>query len=415
MPGSDRGTMPTLQQGPKAGRHWPAEATTYEDPETGTTVHRLTDYPGSDNRHLYFTEDGHFDDGRRLLFRSDRSGTRQLYSIDLASGLITQVTDIEGFGGGTAVDHDANLVYAWVRDRDGDGRQTRPDRLVRLSLDTLRVEDTLYEVPEGYSGGSMDVNADGSRVYLALGEAVDAPDSDDKLTGMFEAAPSTRILSVPTDGGEAETLREVDVWASSHVNASPTRPELFTYCEEGPWDRVENRIWTVNAETGETWQVREVSPEGGVGHEYWLRDGERVGYHGSASDPQGRERVDDPDPFAGSARYDDTDHRETSLPDEVYALTHTHANTTDRVVCDGTFERIPYGLLYQWNDERGAYDGPRILATYDWTHQGPHPHSRFSPDGEHVLFDSARYDGSSNLYLVEVPDFADLPRYRPRT
>jgi oligogalacturonide lyase len=28
-----------------------------------------------------------------------------------------------------------------------------------------------------------------------------------------------------------------------------------------------------------------------------------------------------------------------------------------------------------------------------------------------VLFDSARYDGSSNLYLAAVPAFEELPEY----
>ncbi|WP_123537668.1 oligogalacturonate lyase family protein [Halosimplex salinum] len=390
----------TIEQGPRAGSHWPAEDETYADPTSGARVRRLTSYPGVGDYHLYFTEDGWYDGGRRLLFRSDRTGSRQLHSIDLESGLITQVTDVEGFRGGTSIDHDAELVYFWAR-----------DRLVSLDLGTLRVEGVHYEVPDGWTGGSFDVNADGSRLYVAIGEDVEVPERDDKLSGTFEAAPDTRILSVPTDGGEPERLREVDVWASSHVNASPTRPDLFTYCEEGPWDAVENRIWSVNAETGETWKVREVPDAGGVGHEYWMQDGERVGYHGSLKDPQGRERVDDPEPFIGSSRYDDTDRRETALPDEVYALTHTHANSPELLVCDGTFEAVPHSLLYRWDEAAGEYEGPRVLATHDWDHAGPHPHSRFSPDGSHVLFDSARYDGSSNLYLAEVPEFEDLPEY----
>jgi len=390
--------LPT--QGPRAGRIYPAEDETYTDPASGATVRRLTSYPGVGDYHLYFTEDGWYDGGRRLLFRSDRAGSRQLFSVDLESGLITQVTDLEGFRGGTSVDQERGLLYFWV-----------DDRIVEFDLDTLRVTGPVYEPPEGFRGGSFDVNADSTRLYVAVEEDVDPPDSDDKLTGMFEAEPQTRILSVPLDDGDPECLREVEKWASSHVIASPTRPELFTYCEEGPWDAVDNRIWAVDADAEEFRRIREVPPEGGVGHEYWMQDGERIGYHGSARDPQGRDRVDDPEPFVGSARYDDTDHREADLPDEVYALTHTHANTPERLVCDGTFERLPFGLLYQWDDDAGEYRGPRILARYDWTSDGPHPHSRFSPDGESVLFDSARYDGSSNLYLVDVPAFDALPAY----
>ena len=391
--------MNEISQGPKAGRNWPSEMESYDDPASGARVTQLTKYPGVDDYHLYFTEDGWYDDGRRLLMRSDRDGGRQLYSIDLETGLITQLTDIEGFGGGTSVDHARSDLYFWV-----------DDRVVRFDLDTYRVADVIYEVPDGYGGGSMDVNADGNALYLAIMEEVDLPGERPRFDELMEAKPHTKLFAVPTDGGGPTLLRETDTWANSHVNASPTRPELFMYCEEGPWAEVEHRIWTVDADAGEVWKVREVSEGGGVGHEYWMRDGERVGYHGSL-DPQACEGIDDPEPFMGSARYDDTDRREMALPDAVYALSHTHANTPEMHVCDGTFEAVPYGLLYRYDETTEEYEGPRVLATYDWTHEGPHPHSRFSPDGKHVLFDSARYDGSSNLYLVEVPPFEELPVY----
>lgn len=390
----------TIEQGPRAGRIWPAEDESFTDPNTGARVRRLTGYPGADDTHLYFTEDGWYDDGRRLLFRSDRSGTEQLYSVDLETGLITQVTDLDGFHAEVSVDHERETLYLWVA-----------DSLVRFDLSRLRVTDVLYEAPAGYDAGSLSVNADGSAVYFAVGETVDLPGERSSFDERFEARPHAKICSVPTDGGEATVLREVDRWADSHVNASPTRPELFVYCEEGPWARVDHRIWSVNAETGETWKIREVPEDGGVGHEYWMRDGERIGYHGSLKDPQGRERVADPEPFVGSERFDGTDRRETDLPDRVYALTHTHANSPALHVCDGTFNDLPYSLLYRWDDDAGEYEGPRTLATVDWGSESPHPHSRFSPDGSTVVFDSDRYDGSSDVFLVEVPEFESLPEY----
>ena len=392
-----------VAQGPRAGSNWPDERETYDDPHTGARVTRLTSYPNADDYHLYFTEDGWYDDGRRLLFRSDRTGSRQLFSIDLESGLITQVTDFDDFQGQTAIDHEASDAYFWV-----------DKKLVRFDLERLRATDVLYEVPEGYDEGSMDVNADGSVVYASIVEDVGLPGDGSKMDEMMRSRPHVQILAVPTDGaGDPELIYEEERWISSHVNASPTDPDIFMFCQEGYWDRVEHRIWVADASTGEVWKVREVPEDAGIGHEYWMADGERIGYHGSMRDPQGRERVDDPEPFMGSARYDDTDYREMDLPDEVYALTHSHANSPELHVCDGSFTGLPYNICYRWNEETEAYEGPRALATVDWKPGGPHPHSRFSPDGSQVLFDSDRYDGSSNLYLVDVPDFEDLPEYEP--
>ena len=40
--------------------------------------------------------------------------------------------------------------------------------------------------------------------------------------------------------------------------------------------------------------------------------------------------------------------------------------------------------------------------------QHAHAHPRFSPDGKHILYTSD-LTGYSNLYLVEIGDFDDLP------
>lgn len=49
------------------GSKWPPEWKTYKDPVTGATIHQMTDYY-CHNYHLYFTESGWYDDGRRLVF-----------------------------------------------------------------------------------------------------------------------------------------------------------------------------------------------------------------------------------------------------------------------------------------------------------------------------------------------------------
>ena len=380
-------------QGPRAGSNYPPETTTYTDPNSGATVRRLTSYPGQTDLHLYPTTDGWYDDGRRLLFRSFRAGSRQLFSIDLESGLITQVTDVEGFGGSTKVDADAGEAYFWV-----------DDQLVALDLSSLRVRDVVYEVPEGWRRGTLDVAADGSRFYVTISEPVDLPGERSGFVERAAADAETRLLAVPADGGDPEVVFEAEGWWGTHVDASPTRPELVMHVLQGPWRDIEDKIWVQDAETGERWSVRPTPGPDGVGHQHWLADGERVGYHGH----EGRWREDDDaDYFYGHARYDGTDRVETEIP-----LRHTHAHTLtpDAFVIDGSPD-VPHPLLYRWDEEAEEYDGPRVLATHDWGPDSPDPHSRFSPDGERVLFDSNRYDGSGNLYLVEIPDFEDLPEF----
>ncbi|GAB7021336.1 oligogalacturonate lyase family protein [Halostagnicola bangensis] len=386
-----------LQQGPKAGRHWPAEAETYEDPITGTTVRRFTNYPNTTNRHLYFTEPAFYDDGRRLLFRSDRDGSRDLYSVDLESGLLTQLTDLPQEIDGTTRFPDRNTALFWC------GR-----RLVSLDLETLEIA-THYERPEGYYGGHLGGTADGTRAVVALSEALDLDDERDPenrevwMNARMEAGPRSKVISVPIEDGSAEPSVHVDTerWLT-HVNTSPTKPELITYCEEGPWEEAD-RIWGLNLETDETWQVRPTDADEAVGHEHWLADGEHVGYHGW------RGSRDDPDAFFGQVRYDGTDRREWPAPD-IY--THFHSITRDLIVGDGTHRGIPHLLLWRWDADADGYDGPWALATHDWTGDDDvHPHGRLSPDGSRIAFDSSRGGNESDVYVVDVPDdLEDLPR-----
>ena len=383
-----------LRQGADAGTDWPAEAETYTDPETGTTVHRLTTDPEASDRHLYFTEPGWYDDGRRLLFRSDRTGVEGLFSIELETSEITQLTDLSEDISGVTRCAAEPIAYFWCG-----------TTLASLDLDSLDVS-ALYERPEGYGGSVAAATVDGERVVTAISEETDIPRNDEDrdawIAARTEMGPHSQVLSVPTDGGEPTVLVEDDRWLN-HVNASPKRPELVTYCEEGPWEDVD-RIWALNLETEETWRVRPTEANESVGHEYWLANGEDVGYHGWIGTRE------DPESFFGQVRYDGTDRREGVAPD---LYTHYHSNTRDLVVGDGTHRGAPYNMVWEWDSEREAYATPRKLASHDWESDADvHPHSRMSPESTTVAFDSTRAGGESDVYLVEVPeDLTTLPEF----
>lgn len=386
-----------LRQGPKAGSKWPAEISEYTDPNTGVRVRRLTNYPGAQDHHLYFTTDGWYDDGRRLLLRCRREGRRNLFSIDTETGLLTQLTDLpDQVYGSTRLNRKTGEVYFG---HSSEGKRYYNDRIVALDLETLAVR-TVLEKPAGYDDYGFSVNdvlADDERLLVSVSESTDVDGFDETRA----AHPHCAIFSAAIDGDELELLHEEDAWIS-HVNASPTRPELFTYCHEGPWDNVDNRIHIINIESGANYQLRAADNEA-VGHEYWLADGEYVGYHGW----QGERNTENC--FHGFIKYDDTDRRETKIP---VRRTHCHANNRDRFVCDGDDTRARCVLLYEYDESSEEYKGPRTLATHAWTESSPHPHSRFSPDGSTVVFDADFGGDDADVFLVDVPeDFEELPVY----
>ncbi len=161
---------------------------------------------------------------------------------------------------------------------------------------------------------------------------------------------------------------------------------------EGPWDKVDNRIWVLDLNTREAWKLRPREGEESIGHEYWHADGVQIGYHGRW--PDGRK-------FFGKIRYDNTDRIEVDFPHETG---HIHSNDFSLIAGDGG----SVVRLWKWNERE--FDGPRLLCEHrsSFHIQQVHAHPRFSPDGKSVLFTSD-VSGYGSMYIVKVPEFESLP------
>jgi oligogalacturonide lyase len=385
-------------QGERAGETVDARSTVETDEETGARVRQLTG-DLSHSHHVYFPQSGWYDGGRRLVFGSDRDGAPNLYSVDLEDDALTRLTDFPrptadirvnvSVGMGASVNPDRREAYCWH------GRV-----LLAVDLDTTEVR-ALHAVDEDESPLRTSVAADGAAIYTGMTE--DRADID-ASTETFEASPHSAVLRVPVDGGEASVVYETERWLG-HVNAAPTDPDVLTVAHEGPWEAVEQRVWAVDASTGEAWPVRAQSSEEGVGHEHWIPGTDRVAYHGFDADER---------PFYGHVRYDDTDRVEVSLPESTVAVgahgdqSHFHGRDESIAVSDGT-EELPYCLLWRLNPDDATVEEPRVLCRHDgsFRHQKTHVHPRFGPDGS-VLFTSDRSE-YGNLYLAAVPALDDLP------
>ncbi|MFC3340838.1 hypothetical protein ACFOHW_00025 [Paenibacillus abyssi] len=75
------------------GRVWPTEWKRMKDRITDVDICQLTNYKAH-SHHLYFTENGWYDNGQKLLFFSDRDNRSNLFRIDLLTGEILQLTDL---------------------------------------------------------------------------------------------------------------------------------------------------------------------------------------------------------------------------------------------------------------------------------------------------------------------------------
>jgi oligogalacturonide lyase len=382
------------------GDRFPPEGAVSCDPQTGVAIRQLTNHRGH-SHHLYFTNSGWYDGGRRLLFGSDRANASNLYSIELESGEITQVTDAPP----EPPREHGSLLFTSLNPRRNEAYFWRGRTLRAVSLDDLD-ERVLYQAPAGFLTNMTSVTADGRFVCTGLYQDLSSRFPVDLLNGYvgfneyWEARPLSSIVRIDTATGAAATVFEERYWIG-HCNASPSLPRVATFCHEGPWDRVDHRIWGLDLETGRTWKIRPVEPGERVGHEYWLVDGEHVAYHGRRADGQ---------PFHGRVRFDGSSIEEASFSTDSI---HFHSNSLDLIVGDGS-PRTPKLML--WSPGAGGFVTPRILLTHRGSFhvQLLHVHPRLSADGRQVLFASDR-SGYGNLYLADIPPLELLPAVGARS
>jgi oligogalacturonide lyase len=368
-----------------------SEISTYCDRTSGVVVTQLTNYRGH-SHHFYFTNPGWYAGGRKLLFASDRCNRTNLFGLDLESGEIEQLTDLAP----VPLPRELEFVRACKNPLREEAYFWHDLDLMAVDLNT-KISRLMTQIDPRWCVSQTNCSADGRFIYFGVWEDLSNRFEVDLLRGYigfaetWAAKPLSQVLRVPVGGGPAEVVFEERYWIG-HVNTSPTQPDLLTICHEGPWDKVDNRIWGLDAGTARVWEIRPTVPGEIVGHEDWYADGMRIGYHGHLA---GGRRI------LGRANWDGSGVYEADFPGETG---HIFSNAENLIVGDGA------GAIRVWQWDGAGYRGPRLLCRHDSAMQiqQTHPHPRISPDGASVIFTSDR-SGYGNVYRVQLPDFETLP------
>ena len=391
----------------------------YVDAKSGRTVHRLTNYRGHSS-HLYFTDPCWIDGGRSFVFVSDREGRSNLFRYDFpgeiaSGGTITQLTDLTGpnIENERVFDHRPQGAFSAT---NGKYYYWWRNVLYELDLHTLEERVVFEADPAKVLGIHATTSADGRYICNTMRDRVenDRPELEYpyfKFPDLHPKQPATQILRIEVASGRCEVVHEERCFIT-HVNHSPTLPDILTFCHEGPWNLVDQRIWGLDIRTGRSWKIRpQDDGKYSIGHEYWFADGVHVGYHGNPR-PDANVGVEH---VYGHSAWDGSEQLETRFP---FHSTHFASNDAELLVGDGT-AALPTGVRWQVSSEpyiqlfrrsAAGYVGPKLLATHRCTfnHQHSHCHPRFTPDGSHVLY-ATDATGYANLYIVPVGDFDELP------
>ena len=239
-----------------------SERVEIEDPLTGRDVVRLTD-PSILHHLPHYHHRSIARDHSFLLTVSERSGSRQIYRLNLPDGDMVQLTD----GGGVH-------SYSPVLDRRGRNFcYLQRDSLLEASARGGRGR-VLYRSPDGWRPtGHLSVSRDerfAALVEMRAGHQVDG------FEAQFERRPRCRLQVIEVGRKKARTVTEENHWLS-HPRFRPRSTDLL-YSREGPWDRVDGQLRYVSFDGGYKRNLRPRRGDEQIGHAYWSPSGREVCY-----------------------------------------------------------------------------------------------------------------------------------------
>jgi oligogalacturonide lyase len=363
------------------------------DQATGHRVLRLSRRPGS-NTSFYFHNNPFLpapgDSGSLMVFSGSTPAGRQLFTVDLRTMEIRQLTDQPGGASGEIVaPTHREVVYQ------------RGDSVFATHVDT-RATRLLHVLPAELHGGVTTLNADETMLagVSAGQEARDIhakyPEKRDFFERIFAAHAPHALFTIDLRNGELRTVHRENTWLG-HVQFSPTEPSLLMFCHEGPWHLVD-RIWNIDVRTGVVRKIHERTVDREIaGHEFWSPDGRTIWY-----DLQVPRSVTFY--LAGAGVASGTPTRFALQRDE-WSI-HFNGSPDGRLFAGdgGDSSQVARARDGRWLYLfRPAGDRLKAERLVDMRHHDYklEPNVHFSPDGRWVIF-RGNFEGQAQIYAVEV-------------
>ena len=380
------------------------------DKSTGHKIIKLTRRAGN-NTSFYFHNNpfiGNKSDGYRMIFygtdylntsRNDSvkqetynitAGNKQLYSVDLNTLKVEQITSQVNAMNGEIVAPKNKLVYYQVK-----------DSVFATHIDTKKTR-LVYVFPSDFKASITTVNAD--ETLLAGAWSSDAekeifrknPDKSNYFNLIYEAKLPRTLFTVNVKTGELVKLFSDSAWLN-HVQFSNTDPNLLMFCHEGPWHKVD-RIWTIDITTKQVKKMHTRTMDMEIfGHEWFAPDGKAIWF-----DLQQPRSVTF---FVAGVDVKTGIEKKYSLTRDEWSI-HFNTSPDQKLFCGDGGDP---GQVAKAKDGRWIYlftpDGDKFKSTklVNMQHHNYklEPNVHFSPDGKWVIF-RANFEGNTDVYAVEV-------------
>jgi len=363
------------------------------DASTGHKVEKLIDREG-DNSSFYFhnnpflpTKDNK---GELMIFYGSTSNGKQLFSIDLATRNIDQITDNAGNKSGEIVGTKTRKVYYRIK-----------DSIFATHIDTHKTT-FIFKFPEDRVGSVATLNADETVLGGVLSSKEEQeifknnPSKSDYFNKIYEAKLSRTLITVNVTTGKLTELFSENAWLN-HEQFSPTDPKLFMYCHEGPWHKVD-RIWNIDIDTKNRTLIHKRTVEREIaGHEFFSPDGKIIWF--DLQIPRGETFY-----LAGRNLENGTEKR-YALKRNEWSIHYNIAPDLKSFAGDGGDEgqvaHAKDGMwLYHFVPKGDSLISEKLVNMKNHNYK-LEPNVHFSPDGKFVIF-RANFEGTTQVYAVEI-------------
>ena len=391
--------QPSIETG---GQKMPNE---WIDPSTGHKIIKLTRREGN-NMSFYF-HNNPFAGNKMIFYGTDYLNTanndsvkqetgnipasnKQLYSVDLKTLKVEQLTYQPNSMNGEIVAEKNKLVYYQVK-----------DSVFSTHIETKQTK-LVYVFPADFKASITTINAD--ETLLAGAWSSDAekeifrqnPGKSSYFNLIYEAKLPRTLFTINVKNGQLVKLFSDSAWLN-HVQFSNTDPKLLMFCHEGPWHKVD-RIWTINIETKAVKLIHKRTMDMEIaGHEWFSPDGKTIWF--DLQQPRGVTF------FVAGADVKTGVEKKYSVTRDEWSI-HFNTSPDQTLFCGDGGDP---GQVAKANDGRWIYlfkpDGDKLksskLVNMKNHNYKLEPNVHFSPDGKWVIF-RANFEGNTDVYAVEL-------------
>ena len=365
------------------------------DQDTHHKIIRLTSKEGN-NSSFYF-HNNPFIGSRMVFYGSDQQG-KQLYTVDLSTREIRQLTHITYPQGGERVNGPNGEIVA-ARSRSA--YYQVKDSVFAVNIDT-RETRLVFVFPADFKANISTLNAD--ETLLAGSKAGEEekeilrkyPEKHDFFDRIYDAHIPHVLFTINLQTGDLKKIYTENTWLG-HVQFSPADPSLLMFCHEGPWQKVD-RIWTINVQTGETKLIHRRTVENEIaGHEFFSPDGKFIYFDWQI--PKGQTF------FLGRADLATGQEKKYQLTRDEWSI-HFNVSPDQRLFAgdggdEGQVAKAKNGRwIYLFRPEGDHFVSEKLVNMKDQYYK-LEPNVHFSPDGNWVIF-RANFEGKEEVYAVEL-------------